>query len=147
MEKIKRRLGLVISIDLARREIRYEREHAMRSVDNERKEQKYPETLNFDEKGSGFVLMAKEIRPGIETKFGERTAVECIERVSKKRVTVWWPKGIPVPSLQLPCMLVRLDKKTWKLVTCDTREEGLQLWKTGEISNPAPASADSEEFA
>jgi hypothetical protein len=52
-----------------------------------------------------------------------------------------------MPSLTLPFMLVRLSKKDWKLVTCDSREEALELWNTGEITNPAKPSNDDPIFA
>lgn len=120
----------------------------MRDVSNEKKaENQFPETLNFAETGQGFVLLGKDVRPNIATKYGERTVVECIERQSKKRYSVWWPKGIPLPTLTFPFMLVRLSKKDWKLVTCDTREEAIELWQTGEVKNPVKSVDPAADFA
>lgn len=144
---MKKRLGLSVDIviDLPRRVIRYERMEPMRDVSNASNvENKFPETLEFPETGGGFVLLGKVIRNNVATRYGERTVIECIERVSKKKYSVWWPKGIPVPTLTLPFMLVRLSKRDWKLVTCDTREEAVELWQTGEVKNPTMNAGDSD---
>lgn len=148
LDRWKKRLGLVIVIDLPQRRIRYERQEAMNTSETKRNvEAKYPETLEFPETGASFILMAKEVRAGIETKYGERTVVECIERATKNRFSVWWPKGLPPAPTNFPFILARLSKRDWKLVTCDTREEALELWKEGEIKNPVKPADTGSDFS
>lgn len=117
----------------------------MQTHSNESKEaKKFPETLQLPETGGQAVLLCKEIRHGIKTQYGERTVVEAIERATKARVSVWWPKGVPVPPTNFPIIFARVDKKTYRVVTCDTRDEALELWKTGEVKNPSMSSANVE---
>lgn len=142
-ERQKAVIGAVIVIDLTAKEIRFERK-TMRDVSNKKgEENKFPATLEFKDSGEGFVLLGKQIRTNVETRYGVRTVVECVERQTKQLRSVWWPQGIPVPSLALPFMLIRLSKRDWKLVTCDTREEAIELWQTGEVKNPIMNAGDA----
>lgn len=94
------------------------------------------------ESGKDVVAIALEQRE-VETRYGDRTVVECVIRGEdeSKVFTIWWPLKLPSPPLQTPFYLKRISKKNYELLVPENAQEEQEMWENGP---PKDAGATEE---